>query len=73
VLDHDSPVPLHEQLATILREQIRARELTGRVPSGKTLAQRYEVSHRTSERALATLRDEGLVVAVIGKGYYVAR
>ena len=66
-------MPLHEQLTAILREQIRSGELAGRLPSGKTLAQQYEVSHRTSERALATLRDEGLVVAVIGKGYYVAR
>jgi DNA-binding GntR family transcriptional regulator len=31
------------------------------------------VSHKTSEHALQRLWDEGLVVSVVGKGYYVAR
>lgn len=63
-------MPLHEQLAGILRDQIRSGKLKGRLPSAKSLAQEYETSHRTSERALTTLKEEGLVVAVIGKGYY---
>jgi DNA-binding GntR family transcriptional regulator len=71
VIDHDLPVPLHEQLAGILRGQIQSGELTGRVPSIKSLAQEHGVSHRTAERALNNLRDEGLLVALIGKGYYV--
>lgn len=71
MLDHDSPTPLHEQVAAVLRNQIRAGELTGRVPSILTLAQEYGVSHRTSARALATLADEGLIVSVRGKGFYV--
>jgi DNA-binding GntR family transcriptional regulator len=66
-------VPLWEQLVVILRRQIKSGEMTGRVPSARTLAQQYEVSHRTSERALNALKDEGLVVAVIGKGFYVKR
>lgn len=73
MLDHDSPVPLHEQLEAILRKQIGDGELTGRVPSILSLAQEYEVSHRTTQRALTTLRDEGLIVAVRGKGFYVAK
>ncbi len=71
MLDHDSPVPLHEQLTAILRGQIQRRELTGRVPSILTLAQEHEVSHRTAARALTTLRDEGLIISVTGMGYYV--
>jgi hypothetical protein len=39
VLDHDSPVPLHEQLTAMLHGQIEPRELTGRVPSIPNLAQ----------------------------------
>lgn len=69
-LDHGSPVPLHEQLASILREQIRDGSLKGRVPSILGLAQEYDVSHRTAARALGTLRDEGRIVPVQGKGYY---
>ena len=42
-LDHDSPVSLYEQLAAVLRGQIERGELTGRVPSVKSLAQQYEV------------------------------
>jgi DNA-binding GntR family transcriptional regulator len=72
-LDHDSPVPLHEQLTTILRKQIETGKLAGRVPSILTLAQDYEVSHRTSQRALTNLAEAGLIVAVRGKGFYTVQ
>jgi DNA-binding GntR family transcriptional regulator len=71
VLDHESPVPLNEQLAGLLREQIRSGKLTGRVPSILTLAQEHGVSHRTAAHALTRLKDEGLIVSVRGKGFYV--
>jgi GntR family transcriptional regulator len=73
MLDPDLPIPLHEQLAGILRERITSGDLTGRVPSILTLAQEYGVSHRTSGHALRTLAEEGLIVAVRGKGFYVRR
>ena len=66
-------MPLHEQLSVILRDQVKSGQLTGRVPSARSLAEEHGVSHRTSERALNTLRDEGLLIAVVGKGYYVVR
>lgn len=72
MLDHNSPVDLHEQLASLLRGQIRAGELTGRIPSIKSLSQEYEVSTRTVERSLNTLKAEGLIVARLGRGYFVA-
>jgi len=72
VLDHDSPVPLHAQLATVLRDKIMSGEIKGRVPSIVSVAQQYEVGHTTAQRALATLRDEGLIVGSHGRGYYVA-
>ena len=71
MLDQDSPVPLHEQLAAILRERIRSGKLAGRVPSILTIAQEYAIGHNTAQRALATLRDEGLIVAAKGRGYFV--
>jgi DNA-binding GntR family transcriptional regulator len=73
VIDHDSPGPLHEQLAGILRTMIADGRITGRVPSILTLAQEYGVSHRTSQRALTTLADEGVIVAVRGRGFYIKR
>lgn len=72
MLRHDSPVPLYVQLANLLRGQVRGGELTGRIPSIKGLSQEYEVSTRTVERALEILKDEGVVVAVVGKGFYVS-
>jgi DNA-binding GntR family transcriptional regulator len=72
-LDHDSDEPLYLQLAGILRAQIAAGELTGRLPSVKTLSQEHGVSHVTAEKAFAVLKAEGLVRVRIGKGAYVAR
>ena len=70
-LDHDSVTPLYEQLAAILRGQIERGELTGRVPSVKTLTQSYGVAQGTAERALRLLRDEGLVRSRLGRGHFV--
>jgi DNA-binding GntR family transcriptional regulator len=73
VLDQDSPVPLHAQLAEILRAKISSGEITARVPSIVTVAQEYQVGKSTAQKALATLRDEGLIVGSHGKGYFVKR
>lgn len=72
-LDHDSGEPLYRQLAALLRARIESGDLTARVPSVKSLVQEHEVSHVTVEKALAILRDEGLIRSVIGKGYFVVR
>lgn len=71
-VDHESPTPLYLQLAALLRGQIEDGTLTGRVPSVKTLSQEHEISHITAEKALAVLKDEGIVHSVIGKGTFVA-
>ncbi len=73
MINPDLPVPLHEQLAGILRGKIASGELEIRVPSIMTLAQEYGVSHRTAEHALRTLKEEGLIVPVVGRGYFVRR
>lgn len=71
-LDPDIPVPLYEQLADILRNQVRSGELTGKVPSVRTLSQEYGISTKTAERSLGVLREERVLVVLRGKGYYVA-
>jgi GntR family transcriptional regulator len=70
-IDHDSPTPLYVQLAALLRSQIEDGTMTGRVPSVKTLGQEHGVSHITAEKALGVLKDEGIVISVIGKGTFV--
>jgi GntR family transcriptional regulator len=71
-IDHESSTPLYVQLAALLRAQINDGSITARLPSVKTLSQQHGVSHITAEKALAMLKEKGLIVAVIGKGYYVA-
>jgi DNA-binding GntR family transcriptional regulator len=72
-LDRDSPEALYVQLAAVLRGQIERGELTGRVPSAKSLAQQWEVAQGTAERSLALLRDEGLIASAMGRGHFVVR
>ena len=59
------------QLAADIRRRIGAREWTGRLPSEKTLAQEYGVALGTVRKAMALLRDEGLIATERGWGSYV--
>ena len=72
-IDHDSPEPVYLQLAAILRQQIQDGVLVNRIPSVRTLAQEYGVSHITADKALSVLKEEGLIISVRGKGAYVNR
>ena len=69
-LDPDAVTPLYVQLADLLRAAIESGRLSGRLPSVESLTQEHGVSHITAEKALGVLKDEGLVEAVVGKGYY---
>lgn len=73
MINFESAVPLYDQVASILRGQIERGEITSRLPSLRTIAQEYGVSHITAEHAVKILRDDGLVVTVTGKGTYVAQ
>jgi GntR family transcriptional regulator len=70
-VDPDSPTPLYQQVASLLRARVESGELTSRLPSLKTIAQEYGVSHITAEKAMQALRDAGLVVTVVGRGTFV--
>jgi DNA-binding GntR family transcriptional regulator len=70
-VDHESAVPLYVQVASILRRRIESGELRSRVPSLKSIAQEYGVSHITAEKAVQLLKDEGTVEVVVGKGTFV--
>ena len=58
VIDHDSPVPLHAQLARVLRDR-SPQAYPSRVPSILSLAQEYGVSHRTATLPYRRLRPRG--------------
>lgn len=74
MLNKESSIPLHVQLANLLREQVVRRELRpdDRLPSERDLCQQYGISRITVRQALSDLAQEGLVYASVGKGTYVA-
>jgi DNA-binding GntR family transcriptional regulator len=73
VIDPEASTPIYRQVAAILAEQIRSGELpSGRpVPSETRLQQQYGIARHTARKAIAVLRDAGLVHTVMGKGTYV--
>jgi DNA-binding GntR family transcriptional regulator len=70
-LDRDSPVPLYEQLAELLRAEIDAGRIQTRLPSELTLTQRYGVSRGTAHQAVLILVDTGYVRISRGKGTFI--
>jgi DNA-binding GntR family transcriptional regulator len=73
-VDHLDPVPLHAQLADILRRAITSGQYQPRdpLPSESQLMGEHGVARGTVRQAIETLRTEGLVVTIRGRGTYVA-
>lgn len=72
-IDHDGPTPLYLQLAALLRAQILSGELPPNrpIPPESRLMQIHELGRDTVRKAVALLREEGLVVAKQGRGTFV--
>jgi DNA-binding GntR family transcriptional regulator len=72
-VDHDSPVPVYQQLANLLRRRILDGELMpGRaLPSEAYLAQEHGISPLTVRKAVRVLKAEGYVYTVTARGSYV--
>lgn len=73
-LDRLSARPLADQLAAALRAKILDGSIPPdrKLPTEAELVADLEVSRSTVTRALAMLRDEGVVVFAPGKGVYTA-
>jgi DNA-binding GntR family transcriptional regulator len=73
-VDHGAPEPLYVQLAAILREQITSGVLPSRskLPTLSELAAEHGLAITTVQKALALLKDAGLIVTYAGRGMYVA-
>jgi GntR family transcriptional regulator len=71
-VDPDDPEPLYEQLAGILRDQIRDGQIPPRraLPSNRTLTQQYNVARGTATRAVKILIGEGWAFTISGRGVY---
>lgn len=72
-VDPDSATPVYVQVADVLRSRIEAGQLLPDrpVPSQTQLQQEFGVARGAARKAIALLRDQGLVVTVKGRGSYV--
>ena len=74
IIKNKSDVPIYEQI----EEQIRTQILEGKInedeqlPSIRQLARDLKISVITTTRVYNDLADEGFIISVAGKGYYVA-
>ena len=68
------PTPLYVQLADVLRGMIESGELQPRapLPSESYLQEEQGVARGTVRKAVAILRDEGLVITIGGRGTFVS-
>ncbi|MEU3554442.1 GntR family transcriptional regulator [Streptomyces fragilis] len=73
-INPDSPQYVYEQLASILEAKIRSGEYPPgtRLPGELAMTHHYGVGPGTVRRALAILRDAGLVVTRPARGSFVA-
>jgi methanogenic corrinoid protein MtbC1 len=73
-IDRTSPLPVHHQLATLLRAAIDAGHLRAgeQLPAEKLLAARLGLARGTVRQALARLMEEGLLDRRHGWGTFVA-
>lgn len=75
ILKNSSEAPIYEQI----EEQLRAQILDGRLPEGeqlpsiRALARDLKISVITTTRVYNDLCEEGFIVSVAGKGYFVAK
>jgi len=74
-LDENSPIPLYQQLAIILREKITSGEWTINtlIPSESELCQKYKISRGTVRNAILKLCNEGLFYRKSGNGTFVKK
>jgi DNA-binding GntR family transcriptional regulator len=72
-IDVYSAEPFYRQLAAIIRGMIESGELErlDPLPSESALEQEYELSRDTVRKALAVLREEGVIFTIQARGSYV--
>ena len=74
-IDPLGPVPPYLQIAAIIKRGIRSGQYPPdtRIPTERELVETYEVARSTARRAVAALREEGLVYTIQARGTYVAK
>ncbi len=74
-IDPLGPVPPYRQIAAIIKRGIVSGQYPAdtRIPTESELVETFEVARSTARRAVAALREEGLVYTVPARGTYVAK
>ena len=74
-IDPLGPLPPYRQIAAILRRRIESGQYPPdtRIPTESELVDAFEVARTTARRAIAVLREEGLIYTVPQRGSYVTR
>lgn len=73
-IDLEGDVPRYVQIAAIIRDRIASGEYQPRqrIPSELDIVQAAGVSRETARKAIAILRDEGLIYTVHAMGSFVS-
>lgn len=71
-LNFESPEPLHIQLKNKLKEDIVNGGYKKKIPSERTLMERYSVSRTTVRMSVSMLVNEGILQKSHGKGTFIA-
>ncbi len=73
IIDKNSQIPLHTQLAALLKAQIAAGVFAPNtsLPSEREMCEQYKISRTTVREAIHQLEREGLIQKIPGKGIYV--
>lgn len=73
-IDTDSPVAISQQLRSILAREIEqgVYKAGQRIPSERSLAERFEISRASVREAIAALLNEGVLFRTVGRGTFIA-
>ena len=74
IIKNKSELPIYEQLEAQIKAQILDGTLSEdeQLPSIRALARDLKISVITTTRVYNDLADEGFIISVVGKGYFVA-
>lgn len=74
ILKNKSDIPIYEQVEEQIKEQVLNGELKEdeQLPSIRQLARELKISVVTTTRAYTDLAEEGFIVSIAGKGYFIA-
>ena len=73
VINPDSPEHTYVQLADLIEAEIRAGKLRGKIRAERDLAEECGVAYTTVRRAMAVLRERGLIKSIQGRGTFVVQ